>query len=129
DLNLNYSKTLHDSHNLFLNAGVNMAENKYREEVHYVEGFPSTNMNDIMFASSYNSSLLRPSGITGFTREFGILTMFSYTYQDRFLFDATYRLNASSVFGSENRFAPFWSLGAGWNLHKEVFWDNLMGNS
>lgn len=128
DMNLNYAKTINDDHNIFINGGVNIAQNKFREEIHYTEGFPSANMNDIMFASSYNSDKMRPSGITGFTREFGMLSMFSYTYQDRLLFDATFRLNASSVFGTEKRFAPFWSVGLGWNLHKEAFWDNILNN-
>jgi TonB-linked SusC/RagA family outer membrane protein len=121
DIYVNYNKTINDKHNLFLTAGSNMSESKYREEIHYTEGFPSTNMNDIMFALQYNSTQMRPSGISGFSREVGFLTMLSYTYMDRFLFDGTYRLSASSMFGNANRWATFWSLGIGWNLHKEHF--------
>ena len=38
--------------------------------------------------------------------------------------DATLRTDGSSKFGTANRLAPFWSLGVGWNLHKEAWFDN-----
>lgn len=121
DFYINYNEVIAKDHRLFATIGTNIAENQFREEVNYAEGFPSALMNDIMFAYQYNSQIKRPSGRSGFTREFGLLSMASYTYQDRFLFDGTYRINASSVFGNENLFAPFWSVGLGWNLHKETF--------
>ncbi|MBO9632557.1 MAG: SusC/RagA family TonB-linked outer membrane protein [Chitinophagaceae bacterium] len=121
DLYLNYNAKINNKHNLFLTGGFNLDEKKYREEIHYVEGFPSVNMDDIMFAYQYSQVMKRPSGITGIKREFGMLSMLSYTFMDRFLFDGTFRLNGSSTFGNDNRMAPFWSLGLGWNLHKEKF--------
>lgn len=127
DFYLNYNTIIKDKHNLFITTGVNFAENKFREEVNYAEGFPSANMNDIMFAYQYNSKKMRPGGLSGFTRELGLLSMVSYTFMDRFLFDGTFRLSASSVFGNDNLFAPFWSLGLGWNLHKENFLKNIDG--
>lgn len=126
DIYANYSKTINDKHNFFITAGSNIAESKYREEIHYTEGFPSTNMNDIMFAMQYNQLKIRPSGTSGFNREVGFLGMLSYTYMDRFLFDGTYRINASSMFGNVNRWATFWSLGIGWNIHKEKFIENIL---
>ena len=35
--------------------------------------------------------------------------------------DGSYRVSGSSKFGSDHRYAPFWSVGAGWNLHNEKF--------
>lgn len=121
DFYVNYNTSISETHNFFLTGGFNIAENRYREEVNYTEGFPSALMNDMMFAYQYDSQRIRPSGVSGFTREYGMLSMLSYTYMDRFLFDGTFRVNASSVFGNENLFAPFWSLGVGWNLHKETW--------
>jgi TonB-linked SusC/RagA family outer membrane protein len=127
DFYLNYNSTIKSKHNLFITSGVNFSENKFREEVNYAEGFPSAYMSDIMFAYQYNAKRMRPGGLSGFTRELGLLSMLSYTYMDRFLFDGTFRLNASSVFGNDNLLAPFWSLGLGWNLHKENFLKNVEG--
>lgn len=127
DFYLNYNTIIKKKHNLFITSGVNFSENKFREEVNYAEGFPSVYMSDIMFAYQYNSKRMRPGGLSGFTRELGLLTMASYTYMDRYLFDGTFRLNASSVFGNDNLLAPFWSLGIGWNVHRENFLKNFEG--
>jgi hypothetical protein len=52
-------------------------------------------------------------------------------FDQRFLVDATYRLDGASVFGSNRLFKPFASGGLGWNLHREAFlrsvrWINLL---
>lgn len=127
DLYLNYNKVLHNKHNFFATLGGNISENTFREEVHYAEGFPSVQMKDIMFAFQYNPDRKRPGGNSGINREVGLLSMLSYTYMDRYLFDGTVRLNASSVFGNDNPVAAFWSFGAGWNIHKESFANDWTG--
>ncbi len=127
DFYLNYNTIIKKNHNVFITSGINLSENQFREEVNYAEGFPSAYMNDIMFAYQYNAKRMRPGGLSGFTRELGLLSMLSYTYQDRYLFDGTFRLNASSMFGNDNLVAPFWSLGLGWNVHKEAFLKNFEG--
>lgn len=35
--------------------------------------------------------------------------------------DVSVRIDGSSKFGVDKRFAPFWSVGAGWNVHNEKF--------
>lgn len=36
-----------------------------------------------------------------------------------------FRVDGSSQFGSNKRWAPFWSVGGGWSMHKEEFMSNL----
>jgi hypothetical protein len=55
----------------------------------------------------------------------GFLGAFSYMYDNRFLADLTLRANASSQFGADKKWAQFWSLGLGWNLHNETFMDRF----
>ena len=66
----------------------------------------------------------RPTGIEGISRDLGFLAVGSYVWDNRFLSDVTVRTNASSQFGKENRWANFWSLGLGWNIHNESFLKN-----
>src|SRR5690606_22447252 len=66
DFFVNYNTVINNDHSLFLTGGFNLAENIFREEVNYAEGFPSALMNDIMFAYQYNSEAMRPSGASGF---------------------------------------------------------------
>lgn len=45
----------------------------------------------------------------------------NYTFDSRYLFEATIRRDGSSRFGPGNKFGIFPSIGAGWNLHEEKF--------
>ena len=51
----------------------------------------------------------------------------NYDYDGKYVATAIIRGDASSRFGSNNRWGYFPSLSAGWNLHKEDFWvyDNI----
>ena len=48
----------------------------------------------------------------------------NYTYDNRYFVDLSYRVDGSSQFGTQNKFAPFWSAGIGWNIHHENFLKN-----
>lgn len=39
--------------------------------------------------------------------------------------DFAYRVDGSSQFGTDKRFAPFYSVGAGWNIEREKFMENV----
>ncbi|MCF4100777.1 SusC/RagA family TonB-linked outer membrane protein [Gillisia sp. M10.2A] len=119
DFNLQYSKNRNKSF-YFANVGFNISERKFEEIVHKAEGFPSSRMDDIIFARDYALDS-RPTGINGITRDIGFLAVGSYVYDNRFLSDFTLRTSASSQFGADKRWANFWSLGLGWNLHNEKF--------
>ncbi|MFR8080712.1 MAG: SusC/RagA family TonB-linked outer membrane protein [Odoribacter splanchnicus] len=119
DFNINYSKSI-DKHYLFLNGGLSLSEKTFDEVIHYAEGFPSDKMDHIMFARQYAKDS-RPTGLENTTRDMGILGVFSYSYDNRYLTDITLRSNGSSQFGKNNRWALFWSAGLGWNIHNEKF--------
>src|SRR5690606_1800647 len=102
------------------NIGYNVSENKFSERVYFAEGFPSDRLQDIIFARSYAVDT-RPAGADGISRDMGFLTAVSYSWDNRFISDLTYRANASSQFGADKRWASFWSLGMGWNLHNETW--------
>ena len=48
----------------------------------------------------------------------------NYSYDNKYLFQVMFRVDGSSQFGSNKRWAPFWSVG-GWSMHKEEFMSNL----
>lgn len=123
DLNVNYSKTI-DKHVFFSNVGFNISEFNYNEVIHRAEGFSSDKMDNILFARGYVVDS-KPTGSSAINRELGFLGALSYMYDNRFLSDLTFRTNASSQFGADKRWAPFWSLGLGWNLHNENFLKNF----
>lgn len=119
DLNLQYAK-YKGNHHFFMNLVMDLSENKWMELVHVAEGFPSDKMNNMVFARDYALDS-RPTGASSIGRTLGFTASGAYDYKNTYLFDATYRTSASSMFGKDNRWATFWSTGIGWNLHQESF--------
>ena len=123
DITASYSRKFG---NHFLTGNFNWSmENSSKRSVSFIaEGFPNDYLEDITFARQYRQDS-RPSGTETKTRNIGILGAVNYSYGDRYLFDASLRMSGSSQFGRDNRWGTFWSLGLGWNLHKEAFMENV----
>ncbi|MBB6459659.1 SusC/RagA family TonB-linked outer membrane protein [Flammeovirga kamogawensis] len=47
----------------------------------------------------------------------------SYDYDNRYIIEATFRRDGSSLFGSENKWGTFPSVSVGWNVSNESFWN------
>ncbi|MBL1407554.1 SusC/RagA family TonB-linked outer membrane protein [Sphingobacterium faecale] len=119
DLNINYNKPIGEKHLLFINAGGTISQRSFEEVIYNTEGFPNDRMNDILFAKQYAKYQNRPSGTEGTTRDLGLLSIASYSYDNRLFADASVRASASSQFGTNQRWGTFWSTGVGWNIHNE----------
>ena len=123
ELGLQYSKQA-GKHLIFGNAQLSMADNSYSTVGLKAEGFPNDFMDDVTFAVQYAENS-RPTGTEGISRTCGGLASVNYSYDERYLFDANYRLSGSSETGSKNRWGSFWSVGGGWNAHNEKFIKSL----
>ena len=119
DLNLNFNKNI-GKHYLFANAGMSISETKSSAYQFKAQGFPNSQNADITFARQYAEGTI-PSGYSSLNRQISFLVAASYSYDNRYLLDATINESASSLFGADNRWAFSWSLGVGWNLHNEAF--------
>ncbi len=109
-------------HALFLNGTWNLSSVNSRSTTVVAEGFGNDNMNDISMGTYYLHDG-HPTGTDSKTRELGLVGALNYSYADRYLFDASFRESGSSVYGSDNHWAGFWSVGAGWNIHNEKWFD------
>jgi len=87
-------------------------------------GFLNNHVDYITFAKQYAEGG-KPTGSESKTRSLGVTTAINYSYDERYLLDMSLRFNGSSVFGSDNRWGTFWSVGTGWNLYKEKFMENV----
>ena len=111
----------------FVNAvvGANMQESRYENESYSVIGFPAGNMDYISFGNAYKDQV--PSGEEGVSRLAGAFLNVNYSYNNIYMLDFSGRLDGSSKFGNDKRYAPFGSLGIGWNIHNESFWESCKG--
>lgn len=119
DLNVSYNRNL-DKHFVFVNLGTFASESSYSAYVNVAEGFPNNQAADITFARQYAEGS-KPVGLSSLNREISFLGTANYSYDNKYLLDATYRISASSLYGKDNRWAPGWSIGLGWNINKESF--------
>lgn len=82
-------------------------------------GFSHDRLDFISWASQYAEG--SPTATETINRRVGSFASLNYTYKARYLFDASTRFDGSSLFGKDQRVAPFWSVGLGWVIDKEDF--------
>lgn len=107
-------------------------------------GAASSGQTDIrMTGVNQGTDFNQPSYSSSETSQNSFFVRMSYSFDDKYFLDGTFRTDGSSLFGEDNKYANFYSFGGMWNMKKEDFlkdvaWlDNLqvkasygtMGNS
>ncbi|WP_246104285.1 SusC/RagA family TonB-linked outer membrane protein [Mucilaginibacter corticis] len=119
NLKLVYNKQIGDhSINAVLNSQVYTSNEDFKG--FQARGFSNDRFTNIGFARTYTPDS-SPSGDVATTRTISQFLTGNYAYKNKYLLDATLSANGSSAFGSNQRIAPFWAAGIGWNMHYEDF--------
>lgn len=118
DVSAQLNHNIAGKHDLFATLDWSISQTNYDEIVNYTEGFPNSNMKSITFARQYATDMV-PTGSDGLNRNLGALATAGYSYDNRYMADATIKGSASSVFGTKNHWGLFWSAGLAWNIHNE----------
>ena len=119
-LGVDYTNTFADKHMVTLNLSGEMEETMEDEVRWTASGFINDAVNHPSMALSYPESGM-PSGQEMTSRRIGLLFSGNYYYDMRFFLDASVRVDGSSSFGKESRYAPFFSVGGGWTISNERF--------
>jgi hypothetical protein len=114
---LTYGLTWYKSQ-LTANARADIQQQYSSVNAYSVSGFPLGSDGDPSFSYGYTPYTYPATSIIK-TRNAGFLGSVNYAYDQRFLIDATYRLDGTSAFGSNKVYKPFIGGGLGWNLAKE----------
>jgi len=120
----NYYNMFAGVHGLTLGVSAELNEAKSTGYTITAEGFPDETVDFLGRALQYQQNGA-PVGNESTTRRVGVVGTANYVYDDRYFADVTYRLDGASQFGTDKRFAPFYALGAGWNLHNERFFKDI----
>ena len=112
-----------EKHGLFASARWNIETSKSDGTDLHAKGFPNDNMTDFLFAFEMDE---RASGAESTTRSVGVLGSISYMYDSRYSVDFNLRGDLSSQFGAHTKMAPFWSVGARWNMSREKWLENTI---
>lgn len=87
-------------------------------------GYMNDKLNGVGNALDYVN---KPGSSESTKRNVGFTGTLNYSYANRYYMDMSYRLDGASSFGSQKRFAPFWTVGCGYNLAEENFVKNNLG--
>lgn len=77
---------------------------------------------------TYLTSAATITGGSSLRRDYSFNSVFArvnYSYQGKYIANATLRRDGSSRFGPDNRYGTFWAVSAGWNFSEEAFTDGL----
>lgn len=95
-----------------LNVNTNQSANKFA--------------NDDLTTIDNSTSTITKSTVTELKRTLiSYLSRVQYSYADKYLLSASFRRDGSSIFGSNNPWGDFPSLGVGWNVANESFMKHL----
>lgn len=120
DVTLSYNKIFQDVHSLYAGLNWSMRQSNYDSFTAAFEGISNEDQAKIANARQYAQDEM-PYGSNTKTRMFGLTGNVNYTYNSKYYVDLSYRVDGNSSYGSEKKYASFWSTGIGWNLHNEEF--------
>ncbi len=114
-----YNKVIGD-HTITAGIGTSISNSISEGSNMSAEGFMTDKLNFLSYAARYKDNS-HPGSDESNSREAGFFTNINYGYSNKYFADFSYRLDGNSKFGENSQFAPFWSIGAAWNIHKENF--------
>lgn len=118
---LSYDKIFNQKHALSVVAGTNAT----KEKSYYLSGTGKNAATDNI--STLNASKTEDERVSSGIGRGTILSAFgraTYAFDEKYMITGSIRIDGSSVFAEENKYAKFGAVSAGWNIHKENFWKN-----
>lgn len=130
---VNYDKTFAKVHKLALMAGYSWAEKTNNDGFGLtVHNFFDDNLkwNNLTYAGVIDGMTAVQSGTKETIRNISMYGRVSYSYNEKYMIQATIRRDGSSVFGDSHRWGTFPSVSVAWNITEEPFMktQNLFSN-
>ena len=116
-----YNKAFGSDHLLSAFARYSINESTNNLTSISMKGFPNDKLSEVYMGTEYQTT----GGSESVSRALAFMMTLNYSYKQRYAFDYSMSINASSEFGENNRYAPFWYVGVRWNAEKEKFISNL----
>lgn len=120
DVAITFGKLIAKKHMVNAVGGFNFSSNSRHIYGYSANGFTDDQFDAPSFANGYPAGE-SPDYSESLKRAASFYVNGGYAYADRYLLDFNYRLDGASMFGTGNRFRNTWSVGTGWNVHKEPF--------
>lgn len=118
DNTLNYNKTFGNNHELGLLGGLTVQQRTSETSEVEGSGFTTDRLRNIQGANPDNTTVFQSNTEL---KKIGMFARLNYAYKDKYLFNASFRRDGSSVFGLDSKWGNFPSVSVGWNVAKENF--------
>ena len=122
NITANYNNTFFEKLALSVGVGSEITTTQSESDGYVATGF----LNDKLVYPSYAMQFAdnsKPTGSFDKAKSVGFFGNMNLGWDNRYILDFTYRTDGSSRFGRDSRFAPFWAVGAAWNINQEKFWE------
>ncbi|WP_424002335.1 SusC/RagA family TonB-linked outer membrane protein [Maribacter sp. IgM3_T14_3] len=116
DNTLSYSKSF-GNHDLDLLGGMTVQQRRSNESQVTGNGYT----NDLLKNLEGATAIAEFDEINVQLKKVGYFARLNYAYADKYLFNASFRRDGSSVFGSDFKYGDFPAVSVGWNVAKENF--------
>ena len=120
----NYEKTINDDHNISAMVGFHADSYTYKNLKVGRKDFGSNEMNGIGGGSGDPDKQIKTEGNVIEETSYSYFGRVSYNYQQKYMFEANFRADASSRFFNGNPWGYFPSFSLGWRLDQEDFLAN-----
>ncbi len=120
DNTLNYTKTFNDKHDVNLLLGMTAQRRVSEESITTGSGFSNDLLKNFQGATLVDI----PTETNTELKKLGYFARVNYAYDGKYLFNASFRRDGSSVFGIDSKWGNFPAVSAGWNVSKENFLAN-----
>ena len=120
DITATYGQLLAKKHQINAVLGASIRESSDQSKGFSAVGFPEGNFTTPGFANQYTESG-KPTYYDSKNRTANFYFNGGYSFDNRYLLDVNYRLDGSSVFGTNRKFSNTWAVGLAWNIHNEKF--------
>lgn len=123
----NFDKTFNDVHKFGLMLGYSWEERTSNDGFGVtVYNFPNDKLkwNNLTYANCIDGMNGVTSGNISTTKMISFYGRVNYSYNSRYMLQATIRRDGASVFGSNNRWGTFPSVSGAWNITEENFMKN-----
>ncbi len=117
DNTLSYNKTFGD-HDLNLLGGLTVQQRKSETSQVNASGFTDDRLKNVQGANPENTTVFQSNTEL---KKIGYFARINYAYKDKYLFNASFRRDGSSVFGVDSKWGNFPAVSIGWNVAKENF--------
>ncbi len=117
---LSFNKTI-GKHSINAIAGISLENRFFEESQIEAGGFTS----DLIPNVSGGSSIIEATAFDYENFLNGFLGRVIYSYDDKYLFNASIRRDGSSIFGKDVKYGNFPALSAGWVVSNEKFMENV----